>query len=199
MDKRHKECDFSTIENHIPWHGMGLDPLVSRKNEQLFVCFGPPNKRCPASKQRMSKWVDRGHLTCLGIGRSTFSYGCPVSIDQEYGGLQGPDIRSCSPRGLWCGRMVLTAHIRFYYLDVDSTPRLPGAFVLVLLAWFQTGQALVAMVTLYWRSRSISDATDFLLKGTFGYDCNLGSLKRERTLCPRPYLLRACKWLAQTF
>ncbi len=26
-------------------------------NEQLFVCFGPPNKGSPASKQRMSKWV----------------------------------------------------------------------------------------------------------------------------------------------
>ncbi len=26
-----------------------------RKNEQLFVCFGPPNKWSPASKQRMSK------------------------------------------------------------------------------------------------------------------------------------------------
>ncbi len=28
-----------------------------RKNEQLFVCFGPPNKGSPASKQRMSKRV----------------------------------------------------------------------------------------------------------------------------------------------
>ncbi len=28
-----------------------------RKNEQLFVCFGPPNKGSPVSKQRMSKWV----------------------------------------------------------------------------------------------------------------------------------------------
>ncbi len=28
-----------------------------RKNEQLFVCFGPPNKGSPASMQRMSKWV----------------------------------------------------------------------------------------------------------------------------------------------
>ncbi len=27
------------------------------KNEQLFVCFGPPNKGSLASKQRMSKWV----------------------------------------------------------------------------------------------------------------------------------------------
>ncbi len=28
-----------------------------RKNEQLFVCFIPPNKGSPASKQRLSKWV----------------------------------------------------------------------------------------------------------------------------------------------
>ncbi len=28
-----------------------------RKNEQLFVCFEPPNKGSPASMQRMSKWV----------------------------------------------------------------------------------------------------------------------------------------------
>ncbi len=28
-----------------------------RKNEQLFVCFGPPNKGSSASKQRMSKRV----------------------------------------------------------------------------------------------------------------------------------------------
>ncbi len=28
------------------------------KSEQLFVCFGPPNKGPPASKQRMNKLVD---------------------------------------------------------------------------------------------------------------------------------------------
>ncbi len=47
-------------------------------------------------------------------------------------------------------------------------------------------------------THSVSDATEFPWKGTFGYDCNLGSLKRERTLRPRPYLLRPCRWLAQT-
>ncbi len=62
-----------------------------------------------------------------------------------------------------------------------------------------TGQALVAMVMLYWRSQSVSDVMEFPWKGTFSYDCNLSSLKRERTLRPRPYLLCACKQLAQTF
>ncbi len=42
------------------------------------------------------------------------------------------------------------------------------------------------------------DATEFPWNGTFRYDCNLGSLKRERTLCPQPYLLCACRRLAQT-
>ncbi len=41
---------------------MALDAYVHRaaqcrKNEQLFVCFGPPNKGLPASKKRMSMWV----------------------------------------------------------------------------------------------------------------------------------------------
>ncbi len=69
----------------------------------------------------------RGHLTCLWVGRSTFSYACPVQLDQEYGGLQGPDIRSCSPSGLWCCRLVLTAHIcqilLFFTLSLPKVPK----------------------------------------------------------------------------
>ncbi len=34
-----------------------LRAALWRKNEQLFICFGPPNKNSPASKLRMSKWV----------------------------------------------------------------------------------------------------------------------------------------------
>ncbi len=142
----------------------------------------------------------RGHLTCLWVGRSTFLYGCTVPFDQEYGGPQGPDIRSSSPRGLWCGRLVFTAYIHHILLFGSGLyPRFPGALVLVLLAWFHTGQALVAMVMLYWCSQSVSYATEFPWKGTFGYDCNLSSLKRERTLRFRPNLLCACKRLPQTF
>ncbi len=39
-----------------------------RKNYQLFVCFGSPNKGSPVSKQRMNKWGGRGHFTCLWAG-----------------------------------------------------------------------------------------------------------------------------------
>ncbi len=64
-----------------------------------------------------------------------------------------------------------------------------------------TGQALIAMVVLHFvplASKTLTQQSS-LERKTFGYDCNLGSLKRERTLHPRPYLLRACKRLAQTF
>ncbi len=44
-----------------------------------------------------------------------------------------------------------------------------------------------------------SYATEFPWKETFGYNCNLGSLKKERTLHSRLYLLCNCKQLAQTF
>ncbi len=67
----------------------------------------------------------RGHLTCLWVGRSTFSYGCPVPLDQEYGGLQGPDIRSFSPRGLWCARLVLTSHLSDFILWTWTLPQVP--------------------------------------------------------------------------
>ncbi len=47
-----------------------------RKNEQLFVCFGPSNKGSPASKQRIGKWVVETNLplwlsspTRLGVWR----------------------------------------------------------------------------------------------------------------------------------
>ncbi len=50
--KRHNLlCPVQALDAYVhraaPWH----------KNEQLFVCFGPPNKGYPASKQKMSKWV----------------------------------------------------------------------------------------------------------------------------------------------
>ncbi len=44
-------CPVQPLDAYVhratPWH----------KNEQLFVCFGPPNKGSPASKQRIRKWV----------------------------------------------------------------------------------------------------------------------------------------------
>ncbi len=61
----------------------------------------------------------------------------------------------------------------------------------------RTGTRRYSDVVLTFPKRS--STTEFPWKGTFGYDCNLGSLKRERTLRSRPYLLSACTRLAQTF
>ncbi len=93
-----------------------------RKNEQLFVCLdlltrGPLH----LSKGWASGWSRPSHLL---MSR-------PVNLLQwlsgptrpEYGGLLGPYIRSCSPRGFWRSRLVLTTHIsQIYSLDLDSTP-----------------------------------------------------------------------------
>ncbi len=128
QERRNLLCPVRALDAYV--HRAAL----WRKNEQLFVCFGPHNKGSPASKQMMG---GRGPLTCLWIGRSTFPYGCLVPLDQEYGGLQGPNIRSCSPRGLWCVRLVLTAHIRqILFFGPGLYPRVPSALILVLLVRF---------------------------------------------------------------
>jgi len=40
-----------------------------RNSEQFFVCIGPPKKGCPASKQRMCKWV----VEVISLAHSTRS------------------------------------------------------------------------------------------------------------------------------
>ncbi len=95
----------------------------------------PPNKGSPASKQRMSKWV----VEAISLAYESTGQPSPMAIplDQEYGCLEGPDIRSYSPRGLWCGRLVLTAHIRqILFFGPGLYPRFPSALVLVLLVRF---------------------------------------------------------------
>ncbi len=113
----------------------------------------------------------QGHLTCLGDGRPTFSYGCPVPLDQEYGGLQGPDIRSCSPRGLWCGRLVLTAHIRqIVFFGPGPYPRFPSALVLVLLVRFTQDRHS----SLWWCCIDVPKALELLTQRS--------SLERKRSI-----------------
>ncbi len=180
-----------------------LDAYIHRaaqwcKNEQLFVWFGPPDKGSPASKQKMSKWV---------VEAISLAY---ESAGQHY----AMAVRSHSTRSMAASKALISGvalqevcdaagwsspHKFIRFFGPGLYPRFPGALVLVLLAWFHTGQALVAMVMLYWRSQSVSYTTEFPWKGMFDYDCNLGFLKREQTLRSRPYLLRACKRIAQTF
>ncbi len=94
-----------------------------RKNEQLFVCFGPPNKGSPASKQRMSKWVVEA-----------------ISLAYESAGQPSPmAVRSHSTRSMATSKALISGvalqevcdvagwssphtFIRFYSYDLDSTP-----------------------------------------------------------------------------
>ncbi len=94
-----------------------------RKNEQLFVCFGPPKKRSPASKQKMSKWVVEA-----------------ISLAYEWAGQPSSiAVRSHSTRSMVATKALISGvalqevcdaagwssphtFIIFYYLDLDSTP-----------------------------------------------------------------------------
>ncbi len=112
-----------------------------RKNEQLFICFGPPNQGSPASKQRMSKWV----IEAISLAYESAGQPSPMavrshstrSMDASKVRISMLDIRSYSPRGLWCGRLLLTAHIRqILFFGPGLYPRFPSALVLVLLVRF---------------------------------------------------------------
>ncbi len=94
-----------------------------RKNDQLFICFGPRNKGSPASKQRMSKWVVKA-----------------ISLAYESAGQPSPmAVRSHSTRSMAASKTLISGvslqevcdvagwssphtFIRFYSLDLDSTP-----------------------------------------------------------------------------
>ncbi len=105
-----------------------LDAYVHRaalwlKNEQLFVCFGPPIKGSPASKERMSKWVVKA-----------------ISLAYESGGQPSPmAVRSQSTRSMAASKALISGvalqevcdaagwssphtFIKFYSLDLDTTP-----------------------------------------------------------------------------
>ncbi len=159
----------------------------------------PPNNGSPASKQRMSKWVVEA-----------------ISLAYESAGQPPPmAVRSHSTRSMAASKALISGvalqevcdaagcssphtFVRFYSWTW-TLPQVPKCSRPSAAHKIHTGQALVAMVMLYWCSQSVFYAMEFPWKGSFGYDCKLGSLKRERMLRSRPYLLRACERLAQTF
>ncbi len=69
-----------------------------KKMNNMFVCFGPPNKGSPASKQRMSKWL----VEAISLAYESAGQPSPMAVRSHStrSMVQGPDIRSCSPRGL---------------------------------------------------------------------------------------------------
>ncbi|XDV38776.1 hypothetical protein PO909_008118 [Leuciscus waleckii] len=94
-----------------------------RKSDQLFVCFGSPNKGGPVSKQRMSKWVVEA-----------------ISLAYEAAGQPSPlAVRSHSTRSMAASKALISGvslqdvcdaagwssphtFVRFYSLDLDSAP-----------------------------------------------------------------------------
>lgn len=99
-----------------------------RRSEQLFVCFGSPKKGCPASKQRMSKWVVEAISLAYGSAHqpsplavrahSTRSMAASTAL------LSGVSLQDVCDAAGWSSPHTF---VRFYSLDLSSTP---GAQVL---------------------------------------------------------------------
>ncbi len=113
-EKRHNLlCPVQVLDAYVQiaalWH----------KNEQLFICFGPPNTGSPASKQRMSKWVVEAiSLAYESAGQLA---GCLVPLNQEYGEalISGVALQEVCDAAGWSSPHTF---IRFYSLDLDSPP-----------------------------------------------------------------------------
>ncbi len=94
-----------------------------RKTEQLFICFGPPNKGSPASKQRMSKWVveaislvykSAGQPSPMAVlSHSTRSMAASKAL------ISGVALQEVCDAAGWSSHHTF---IRLYSLDLDSTP-----------------------------------------------------------------------------
>ncbi len=105
-----------------------LDAYVHRgalwcKNEQLFVCFGTPNQMFPASKQRMSKWV----VKAISLAYESAGQPSPMTVRSHstrsmvasMALISGVALQEVCDAAGWSS---LDTFIRFYYLDLDSTP-----------------------------------------------------------------------------
>ncbi len=96
---------------------------VWRKNQQWLICFGPPNKGSPASKQRMSKWVveaislayeSAGQPSTMAVqSHTTRSMAASKAL------ISGVALQEVCDAAGWSSSHIF---IRLYSLDLDSTP-----------------------------------------------------------------------------
>ncbi len=94
-----------------------------RQNKQLFVCFGPPNKGSPASKQRMSKWV----VEAISLAYESAGQPSPLavwshptrSMAASKALISGVALQEVCDAAGWSSTHTF---VRFYSLDLDSTP-----------------------------------------------------------------------------
>ncbi len=105
-----------------------LDAYVHRaalwhKNEQLFICFGPPNKGSPASKQRMSKWV----VEAISLAYESAGQPSPMAVQSHSTRsmaaskalISGVALQEVCDAACWSSPHKF---FRFYSLDLDLTP-----------------------------------------------------------------------------
>ncbi len=105
-----------------------LDAYVHRaalwsKDEQLFVCFGPPNKGSPASKQRMSKWM----VEVISLAYESAGQSSPMAVRSNSTRskvaskalISGVALQEVCDAAGWSSPHTF---VRFYSLDLDSTP-----------------------------------------------------------------------------
>ncbi|MCJ8749920.1 hypothetical protein PDJAM_G00193080 [Pangasius djambal] len=78
-----------------------------RKADQLFVCFGPPKRGRPATKQTLSRWI---------VDATSLAY--------ESSGLPSPlGVKAHSTEGVAASRFgVVWRFARFYGMDIRATP-----------------------------------------------------------------------------
>ncbi len=105
-----------------------LDAYVQRaalwhKNKQLFICFGPPNQGSPQFKQRMSKWV----VEAISLAYESAGQTSPMavrshstrSMDASKALISGVTLQEVCDAAGWSSPHTF---VRFYSLDLDSTP-----------------------------------------------------------------------------
>ncbi len=170
-----------------------------RKNEQLFVCFGPPNKGSPACKHRMSKWV----VEAISLAYESAGQPSPMAVRSH----STRSMASLKPlyQELLSKRFVMRqvgphrTHSSDFILWTWTLPQVPkwsrssAAFYISHRAGTRRYGGVILTFPQHQNRRNVSSPE----RECSGYDCNLGSLKREQMLRPLPYLLRACRRLAQ--
>ncbi len=112
-----------------------------RKNEQPFVCFGPPNKGSPASKQRMSKWV----VEAISLAYESAVQPSPMAVRSHstrsmaaskalISGVALQEV--CDAAGWSSPHTFITFYSILIIFGPGLYPRFPSALVLVLLVRF---------------------------------------------------------------
>ncbi len=104
-----------------------MDTYVHRaalwKTDQLFVCFGPPNKGFPANKQMLSRWL----VETISLAYESSDLPSPLGIRAHSTTSIAASKALLSEASLQdvcdaVGRSSMLTFVRFCNLDLGSTP-----------------------------------------------------------------------------